>query len=269
MRVVTSVAAGDGFSVEDVRIRAETRAWSDPESPTGYRLVLVRSGVFRARVGGRVILADPAVAYMGGPDEEQSIAHRTDREDVCTVMVVSARFMAEMTAEPPRNPSLPVPGESAVALRLLAARARGRADPFELTEMTTRVVGGLLDGRGPTMTARRLTTVAARRDLVESVRELLTQAPCTLGLRQIARHVGCSPHHLSRVFHQETGMTLTRYRNRIRVFSALNAIEAGEKDLAGLAADLGFADHAHLTRTIRRECGHSPTELRALFAVRN
>jgi AraC-like DNA-binding protein len=61
-------------------------------------------------------------------------------------------------------------------------------------------------------------------------------------------------------------MTLTRYRHRILVLAALDAIEAGERDLAGLAARLGFADHAHLTRTVRQECGHAPRDLRRLLA---
>ena len=52
-------------------------------------------------------------------------------------------------------------------------------------------------------------------------------------------------------------MTLTRYRNRLRVLQALEAIEAGEPDLAAHAARLGFADHAHLTRTMRQECGRA------------
>ena len=47
-------------------------------------------------------------------------------------------------------------------------------------------------------------------------------------------------------------MTLTAYRNRVRVLRALDAIEDGHRDLAGLAADLGFADHAHLTRAVAR-----------------
>jgi len=35
-------------------------------------------------------------------------------------------------------------------------------------------------------------------------------------------------------------------------------LEAGETALADLAADLGFADQAHLTRTFRRAVGVTP-----------
>jgi AraC-like DNA-binding protein len=271
VRTVTPLAAGDGFSVGRVTIRAEDGRWTDPERSPGYQLTLVRRGAFRARVGGQVLLADPATAYLGGPAQEQSIAHRTGAEDVCTAVSMSAPFMAELTGDPPVRPTAPVTGRLAVAHRLLAARARrapAPADAFALTEIVTELVGGLFGG-GPSPRREpppRPVTAATRRRLAESAREVIALEPGTLGLREVARRVGCSPYHLSRVFHEETGLTLTAYRNRVRALHALDAIEAGRTDLAGLAAELGFADHAHLTRTVRRECGQTPRALRRLLA---
>ena len=60
-------------------------------------------------------------------------------------------------------------------------------------------------------------------------------------------------------------MSLTRYRNRVRVGRAMDRIENGDSGLAALAADLGFADQAHLTRTVREQLGHTPTALRRLL----
>jgi AraC-like DNA-binding protein len=67
------------------------------------------------------------------------------------------------------------------------------------------------------------------------------------------------------VFSQLTGSTVSQYRNRLRVSRALQRIADGEQDLAGLAADLGFTDHAHLTRTIRAATGHPPSACRLLL----
>ena len=264
---MTPIAAGDGFSIERVTIRAEAGGWTAPERAPGYRLTLVRDGAFRARVGGQVFLADPATAYVGGPAQEQSIAHRIGAEDVCTAVSLSASFMAELTGGAPVRPTVPVTGRLAVAHRLLVARARRLTDAFALTEITAELVAGLFESpERPSEPSGRPATVAARRRLAESAREALTLEPGTLCLRETARRVGCSPYHLSRVFHQEVGLTLTAYRNRVRALRALDAIEAGRTDLAGLAAELGFADHAHLTRTVRRECGHTPQALRVLLA---
>ncbi|GAB3969129.1 helix-turn-helix transcriptional regulator [Actinoallomurus acanthiterrae] len=232
--------------------------------------MLVRRGVFRARVGGHTLLADPTVAYIGGPAQEQSIAHRVGTEDTCTALVMSEAFMVELTRGVPVQPSVPVTGDLAVAHRLLSARARQCTDSFELAEMTIRLVGRLLATPAPMQqAARRATTAVAQRTLVDAARELLTDDPSALGLRDIAQRLGCSPYHLSRIFRRQTGMTLTGYRNRIRVHIALDAIEAGHTNLADLAAELGFADHAHLTRTVRGECGHTPQALRRLLAAPN
>jgi AraC-like DNA-binding protein len=260
MRVVTPVAAGDGFSVSKVTIRAETAGWSDPEPSAGHRLTLVRRGVFRARVGGHRLVADPSVAYAGGPGDEQSIAHRPRCPDSCTAIVMSEPFAAELTGGSPLPPALPVTGELAVTHRLLTARA----DPYELV---VRLVGGLLTHSSvrEAPRGRRTATTAAHRRLAEAARELLALDPSAEGLRSIAARLGCSPYHLSRVFHDQTGHTLTGHRNHLRALRALDAIEAGERDLARLAAELGFADHAHLTRTVRRECGHTPQALRRLL----
>jgi transcriptional regulator GlxA family with amidase domain len=70
---------------------------------------------------------------------------------------------------------------------------------------------------------------------------------------------------LSRAFSRHLGVSLTRYRNRVRVERALDRLDAGVDDLAGLAADLGFADQAHLCRTMRDHLGQPPSALRRLL----
>jgi transcriptional regulator GlxA family with amidase domain len=67
------------------------------------------------------------------------------------------------------------------------------------------------------------------------------------------------------VFRAQTGETLSRYRNRVRVRLALERLADGERSLARLAVELGFADHAHLTRVVRAEHGAPPAELRGLL----
>jgi AraC-like DNA-binding protein len=61
------------------------------------------------------------------------------------------------------------------------------------------------------------------------------------------------------------GMSLAQYRNRVRVSRALERLAAGEESLGVLAADLGFCDQAHLTRTVRAYAGHTPAALRRLL----
>jgi AraC-like DNA-binding protein len=111
----------------------------------------------------------------------------------------------------------------------------------------------------------RPATAAARRRVVTAAREALAESPRT-GVIELARRVAVSPHHLSRVFKAETGVTISRYRNRLRVRLALERLSEGQPCLARLAADLGFADQAHLARVVRRELGATPSSLRERLA---
>ena len=64
---------------------------------------------------------------------------------------------------------------------------------------------------------------------------------------------------------EHAGRALTRYRNRVRVARAMDRLEAGQPHLGQLAADLGFADQAHLTRTVKEHLGHTATVVRELL----
>jgi AraC-like DNA-binding protein len=58
---------------------------------------------------------------------------------------------------------------------------------------------------------------------------------------------------------------VSTYRRRLRVRAALERLSGGESDLARLAADAGFADHAHLTREMRALLGTTPSALRTAW----
>lgn len=106
--------------------------------------------------------------------------------------------------------------------------------------------------------ANRAVVAAARAAVLADTRE-------SAGLVPLAQSLGVSPFRLSRAFSREVGSSLTRFRNQVRVGRAVERLEAGEADLAWLAAELGFADQAHLTRTVREHMGHTPTALRRLL----
>jgi AraC-like DNA-binding protein len=93
--------------------------------------------------------------------------------------------------------------------------------------------------------------------LADEARELLVERPAA-PLEDAAGALHVSAPHLSRCFRAVTGETFVRYRNRVRVRVALERIREGEPSLARLAAELGFADHAHLSRMIKRETGLPP-----------
>ncbi|TDD65580.1 AraC family transcriptional regulator [Actinomadura darangshiensis] len=247
MRESTTVAETDDFAVHAVRCAEHGPGWSEPEPFTGHQVVLVRAGRFRMRSRhGRVVI-DRTLGYAQAADEEGQFAHPAGG-DVCTAITLSPSLW--------RRPSgtVRVGARADVAHRLLL-----RAGPDVTYEAAERLLSLLvhlaLDEPG-----------GRRRALVDEAREAITgRHPQAAGLISLARLLEVSPSHLSRTFQRETGMSVTRYRNRIRVARALDRIEQGERDLSGLAADLGFADHAHLTRTVKAETGRPPAALRRLL----
>ena len=74
-----------------------------------------------------------------------------------------------------------------------------------------------------------------------------------------ARAAGYSPYHLARRFRVHTGSSIHRYRTRLPLLVALSRLREGAADLAGLAADLGFASHSHFTTAFGAMFGTTPT----------
>ena len=72
-----------------------------------------------------------------------------------------------------------------------------------------------------------------------------------------------SPEHLSRGFGKVFGVTPQRYRLEARARAAVADI-AGPAPLAEVAAAHGFADQAHMTRSVRALTGCAPGSLRSI-----
>jgi AraC-like DNA-binding protein len=253
-----------GLRLEDVRCASRRTGWSSPEPSTSHTVVFVRRGCFRRRVDGVEMLLDPNVVYFESPGEEQEIAHPADGGDACTFVWLEESFLCSIAAsgELPRRPIFTT---AAVDLqhRSLLTECYNDADAFAATEATARVVAGVLESAAPErVSSARPTTERARRRIVDGAREALA-ADTSLTLIELARQLAVSPHHLSRVFSALTGETISAYRNRVRVRLALERLSQGERSIARVAADLGFSDHAHLARVVRREVGRPPSELRA------
>jgi AraC-like DNA-binding protein len=262
----TLLADADGVSLHDVRCRCRRSNWSPPEESPHHSIVFVRRGCFRRRADGADSLLDPVSVYFERRGEEQQIAHPCDGGDACTLIVLPDELAAELWRELaiPASPVL-TSAEVDLAHRILLAAAIRNRDSLELAERVASLVA-TVRSRSGRRRARpaRLATAAARRRTVDSAREAIAADP-SVGLVELADLVATSPHHLSRIFRAETGETISRYRNRVRVRLTLERLAQGDRRLARIAAELGFADQAHLARVFRSEVGATPSALRARF----
>ena len=257
----------DGITIDDVACRHDAGRGREIEPGHGHALVLVRRGCFIRRTQHGSELLDPTVAYCLNPGDEQRYDHPSHGGDDCTAIGLDAATATALWGGE-RLPTSPLPTPPQIDLRhrqLLAAAGR-EGDPDELYEHALMLTAGVLAQRDSArVEAGRPATRRARRRLVDDAREALVTDPGRR-LPELAHDLGASPNHLSRLFHAHTGHTISRYRLLLRARNAREQIAAGERDLARLAADLGFADQSHLCRVIRSQTGRTPTALREAIA---
>jgi AraC-like DNA-binding protein len=238
--------------MRDVHCAHGRGPWAAVETSARSAIVFSRRGAFRRRGRHGEQVIEPGVAYFQRAGDEEEFAHPHDGGDRCTSVAVDDVLLASLLGG---DPALPLTTAPRVDLshRLLAA------DPSE--EQALNLVASVLSAVAPKrVAAGRPATSRARRRVVDDAREALA-ADSGLGLVALAQAVSVSPHHLSRVFRDELGVTVSAYRRRLRVRAALERLAGGEANLARLAADAGFSDHAHLTREMRALLGTTPSAL--------
>jgi AraC-like DNA-binding protein len=184
-------------------------------------------------------------AFVAGPDTQPNPFTRPPGE-----VLVGARFLPGAGGA-----ALGVPLSELLNLRVdasdlpgvPASRLPGGLEPAEAVRRVARAAAGLVTERPPDTlvleAARRLGQPGARADLVA--------AGLGVSERQLRRRcqaaVGYGPRTLARVL-------------RFRRF--LSRVDAGEAlDLAAVAADVGYADQAHLSRESTRLAGLPPAAL--------
>ncbi|NYH51690.1 AraC-like DNA-binding protein [Nocardiopsis arvandica] len=257
MRSVRAVHTGEHVSVHAVSCVGGHTGWSEPESSDTVGVVLVRRGRFRLRGQGGEVAVDRTVGYVELPGRERGFLH-PEGGDECTSVTVAERLWREVSDDRTVPPAFGVDGRLDTAHRLLLRADDDLAATERLLWLLRRAFHGAL---------LPVTAGPGRRALAESAREaVLADHPDSRDLVRLARLLGVGPAHLSRTFGHHTGVTVSGFRTRVRAARALDRIEDGAGGLAEVAADLGFADQAHLTRAVRAETGRTPSALRAALA---
>ena len=259
----------DGLEIADVACRHGRGRGLPGEQADRHVIVFVRRGCFVRSANGVESVLDPTVAYCTKPHDEQRYDHPHEHGDDCTSLFIEADLLASLRGGDPLLPSSPLPTSPRLDVehRLLLGACRRGADADEIFERALALAAQALERHdAPRVESGRPATERSRRALADGARELMAANP-ERSLPELARALGVSPHHLSRLFRSATGHTIARHRMRLRARGALERLSGGEEDLARLAADLGFADQSHLSRVVRRETGHTPSALRRDLAA--
>lgn len=100
------------------------------------------------------------------------------------------------------------------------------------------------------------------RVAAEAIADLAGNAE--LRVCDVARLVGVHPVHLARVFRKHLGCSPGAAIRQARLDRAASSLASGQS-ITRIAAEHGFADHAHLTRCFRMAYGVAPSVFRSAF----
>lgn len=253
----TTLHTDPKWAVERVVQQAAPFQWSPSYVVDSQRWVHPVMGLSEFRAAGQRVLLDglTALCLPTGVPYQMRPLQSTDRVS----FVVSARPGA------PLQPLMRAP-----TICVLAPRA--------LWQLRLQWRGTEGDAASPFMQAALEQSgvsvrIAPRRGIRSServwlARQLMAQRVSAANgkpwsLQQVADAVNCSVFHLAHVFRQNTGMSLHGYRQRLLLALALQRLEDGETDLAGLAHDLGYCSQSHLGVVFRREVGVTLAQARS------
>lgn len=257
MHRIEHLYESDGIGVVDFVCGVRGVEAAATERARAWEVIFVRSGTFRLTAGAFDALATPNEAIVVPPGTGYAITHPAGGGDASTVLILSEErweesgFGGSRERRPVRFRATP---RASVAQRRVLGAARARVSSTPLLEAEIAAAFESLQPRPQSTVAEPL------RRRIGRVQEMVaSRFSERLRLGELAREAGMSKFHLARAFRATVGDSIHAYAIRLRLRAALERLGQGERDLAALALDLGFADHSHFTRAFRREFGVPPS----------
>lgn len=218
-------------------------------------LTFVLAGAYREHANGQTRVCDPRtlVLHPAGDTHEDDFAQKPTR---CLNAVLAPAFVRRLGGAA----SALERGGVVAAPQVAMLGDRISAELRASDAMTPMIVEGLL---------LELFGVLGRTERSRRTPAWLAEAHAILGrtfaqkttLATIAEEVGVHPVHLAREFRSHFGVSVGEHVRALRVAFARERIASGAS-LTTVAAEAGFADQSHLTRTFKRVAGMSPAAFR-------
>lgn len=252
---------------------------AERETPS-YTMVFPHWGVFVKHRGTSAVVADCNHVVFFNPHEPYRASHPGALGDDAHILSVHPKILLDAVsvwdptaADRPNRlfdfEDYATDPHTFLLQRIVFDRLSDdpNVDPFAMQEATLRLIGAVIDGaylaRGcrpaplPDRTARdhMQRSVDVMSILATRFREHVT-------LAELSRQVDCSPFHLCRIFREQTGLSIHRYLNRLRLRVATDELSGGRDNMTRMALSLGFSSHSHFSAAFRREFGVSPSRVR-------
>ena len=255
--------------------------WTCPETVAGlgpeerarhHEIWLQRTSSHGLRVGGVQAVADPASAVFINAGEPVRPSYQGAERQRSTAILLTTDALHVLLGEL----GSVLAGGDAPQFPATAARVSARTsmlhhvllrsgDPtgaaaLQAEEVALSLVRSLLRDAFGSAVRMSDDCTPGHRELTQRVQHLLVrQHRERLTLSRIARTVGASPFHLTRVFGAQVGMPIHRYLVGVRLRVALELMQQRPGALSWVALEAGFASHSHFTAAFRAEYGLSPS----------
>jgi AraC-like DNA-binding protein len=233
-----------------------------------YTFGLIEAGVEEFDYGGSLLRAGAGAVALLNPDVVHTGHAATPAGWRYRVLYPKVSVVTDVAAElgwragTPLFPQTVLYEPATAALLRSAHQAAEHGDQLASSTLLRTALAGLLrahaasvparsPGPGAGGVTRAPTAVGVVRDLLH---ERLGDPPT---LAELAAMTGLSQFALLRAFRAETGLPPHAYLNQLRVRQARLLLDDGVP-AADVAAQVGFADQAHLTRHFKRVVGVPP-----------
>ena len=239
----------------------------DSPAPRGhspeYQLVLPYTGAFEWHVGAKAVFLDATRVLFVNAGEDYADSHVAGCGHDSIIITPNLSLLQDLCrhAVPSRHPAFQrvaeskTPGMDLRNHRLLRLGGTGY-DPLASDELMLAVLNEALR---PTPSV----AAASAQRVVDAAKQFLHAHSCEpISLSEIARAVQVSGAYLTDAFTRSEGVSLCRYRMRLRLNRALVDLPRCE-DITGLALDLGFSSHAHFSNAFKSLYGLTPSAFRA------
>lgn len=270
---IRPLAAGRGWTVDDVICTSGPDDRSFEEQHTRFRIVLVVAGSFQCRsTTGRALLS-PGSLLLGNDGQCFECGHDHGSGDRCVSFSYTPEYFERLAADagvrggrpdfrtlrvPPLRVLAPLVAQACAGLvsrEPSATTVSWEEISLEAAVRTIQLARGLSSSPtdAPPNAVSRVTRV---------VRTIDRHSDAMLTLGRMADSVGLSPYHFLRAFERVTGVTPHQYVLRARLREAALRLIGEPAKIVDIVLDCGFGDVSNFNRAFRTEFGVSPRAYR-------
>ena len=111
--------------------------------------------------------------------------------------------------------------------------------------------------------------IASSKQVAEAIDYIYVHIMDRITVNDLARAVCVSPTHLSRIFKQETGISVSEYIRQRKIDMSKNLLRFSSYDFADIAAMLSYSSQSHFIQHFRSQVGMTPKAYRDHYYMNN